>query len=82
MKPKTDENPRWTACQLSIGRRPKGYEFICWIGRRWIEFAKTLGGRDSYDVHRTFGEASHARFDAWLFAGVDAGKWAAEGVRP
>lgn len=74
----TGVNPRWVACHLALGRRPKGYEFIVWIGQQWRAFldaewergVRTTTGRwrdwTHYALHLGSSSAAHVAFDRWL----------------
>lgn len=69
------ENPRWTRCREALGREPSTTDFICWMGRRWTDFAIAHGCRDGFEVRSRLGPDVHPAFDAWLSEGVAAGTW-------
>lgn len=69
------ENPRWTRCREALGREPSTTDFICWMTSWWEDYAKERGYKDSSEMHARLGPDVHPAFDAWLTAGVAAGKW-------
>ncbi len=84
------ENPRWTLCRAAIGREPRAWEFMLWLGPRWKEFADSLSApqgsllswhnrdraSDVFGWKSVNGRAVvDDRFDEWLEAGVRVGKW-------
>ncbi len=76
-------NPRWVLCAQAIGKnyllgQPDSLtslEFILWLPPRWQEFAVENGCRDREQLGLKFGGEDQVLFDAWLRAGVEAGKW-------
>lgn len=81
-------NPRWVLCAQALGLDPTPREsgddserpgylssliFTLWLGPRWEEFRKEQNLRRD---NETLADPSvHDAFDAWLRAGVEAGKW-------
>ena len=76
-------NPRWVLCARAVGKNPllgqpdslTALEFILWIPPRWREFATENECQNIEQLHLKLGDEDQARFDAWLRAGVEAGKW-------
>lgn len=81
-------NPRWVLCAQALGLDPTPREpgddtlrigylsaltFTLWLSPRWEEFRKEWNMRR--DSEAMADSAIHGAFDAWLRAGVEAGKW-------
>jgi hypothetical protein len=69
------ENPRWTLCQIAMGRRPKALEFMLWIRDRWYEYCKSVTDGVIPQMETAFSflckrygvEETQKDFDAWLY---------------
>lgn len=89
MSQSTALNPRWTLCAQAIGldptpRKPdddpgerpghlNSVTFTLWLSPRWEEFRKEHHMRR--DDEKQGDPDVQDAFDAWLRAGVEAGKW-------
>lgn len=70
------ENPRWTRCRAAIGREPKPWEFIIWVGWCWADFYRHEGVKSFSEARHKIGlRRVHDAFDAFQEAGVAAGRW-------
>lgn len=73
-------NVRWTLCQEALGRKPKTWEFMAWIGQRWTDYGRMNGVKvdavvGTEKLRQKLGADLDVLFDSWLLHSMGEGLW-------